>query len=63
MGTGKNLKVLRVRADLTQRQVAEFMGLSRQSVYAIERAQSVDPDREAQYRAAVVTLSGKADAA
>lgn len=63
MATGKSLKMARVRADLTQLQVAAQMGLSRQSVYAIERAAVVDPDREAQYRAALTALSGKADAA
>lgn len=63
MATGKSLKLARVRADLTQLQVAAAMGLSRQSVYAIERALLVDPDREAQYRAALSALASKGEAA
>lgn len=59
MATGKSLKMARVRADLTQRQVAKQMGLSRQTLYAIERAATVDPDREAEYRAALSALVSK----
>lgn len=63
MSTGKSLKMARVRADVTQLQVAAAMGLSRQSVYAIERAPVVNPEREAQYRAALSALTDKGEAA
>lgn len=59
MASGTDLKVERIRARLTMRQVAERMGISRQALWAIERAESVDQAREAQYRAAVASDSVK----
>lgn len=53
MASGTDLKVMRVRAHLTQRELASRMGISRQALWALERAETVDPDREAQYRAAL----------
>ena len=59
MATGTDLKVERVRAGLTMRQVAERMGISRQSLWAIERQETVDDTREAQYRAALLARTVK----
>ena len=63
MATGTDLKVERVRAGLTMRQVAERMGISRQSLWAIERQELVDATREQQYRAALTARTDKGEAA
>jgi transcriptional regulator with XRE-family HTH domain len=54
--TGKTLRLERVRADLTIIAVASEMGLSRQSLWSLERAAVVDPARAKQYRDAVERL-------
>lgn len=54
--SGKTLRLERVRADLTATALARQMGLSRQTLWATERAAAVDPDRVIQYRAAIKTL-------
>jgi transcriptional regulator with XRE-family HTH domain len=63
VATGTDLKIERVRAGLTMKQVAERMGISRQSLWAIERQETVDPTREAEYRAALLARTVKGDAA
>ena len=57
--SGKTLKLERVQADLTIVEMAARMGLSRQSLWVLERSASVDPARVEQYRAA---LTGPRDA-
>lgn len=59
MATGTDLKVERVRAGLTMKAVAERMGISRQALWVIERQESVDGEREAQYRAALTARTVK----
>lgn len=61
MATGTELKIERIRAGLTMRQVAERMGISRQSLWAIERQETVDPTRERQYRAALTARTATGD--
>lgn len=51
--TGKELRLARVAADLTITEVAARIGISRQSLWAIERMAVVDPNRAIQYRAAL----------
>lgn len=58
LASGTDLKVERVRAGLTMREIARRMGTSRQTLYHIERAETVSPKWEAAYRAA---LSANAD--
>lgn len=62
MASGTDLKVERIRAGLTQLEVAKRMGVSRQTLWGIERQETVDADREAQYRAALTAPTGKGDA-
>jgi transcriptional regulator with XRE-family HTH domain len=57
--TGKTLKLERVRAEVTIVDLAARMGLSRQSLWVLERSATVDPSRVSQYRAA---LDGLRDA-
>ena len=54
---GQTLRIERLRANLTATAVAAQMGLSRQSLWVIERAARVKPERVVAYRAAVKTLS------
>jgi len=51
--TGKQLRKLRRTKDVTVVAVAARMGLSRQALWALERAAEVNPDRADQYRQAV----------
>lgn len=53
--TGTDLKVERVKANLTIQEVAARMGVSRQTVWGIERSAVVSPERAGQYRAALTT--------
>ena len=53
--TGTDLKVERVRANVTLIALAARMGLSRQAVWGLERAAVVDSDRAKRYRDALAT--------
>lgn len=53
---GKTLKVERVRAEVTIVDLAAQMGLSRQSLWVLERSASVAPLRVAQYRTALAAV-------
>lgn len=55
--SGTDLKVERVRANVTIVDLAARMGLSRQALWGIERAAHVAPDRIAQYRQALLTFA------
>ena len=55
MASGTDLKVERVRAGLTMREVARRMGVSRQALWALERSETVPQDRERQYRDALAS--------
>lgn len=55
--TGKTLKLERVRAEVTIVDLAARMGLSRQSLWVLERSATVDPNRVEQYRAALAGLN------
>lgn len=59
MASGTDLKVERVRAGLTLKEVARRMGVSRQTLWGIERSESVDQVRESQYLAALASGGGK----
>lgn len=52
--SGNDLKVERVRANLTVQDLAARMGVVRQTVWSIEKSAHVKPDRAAEYRAALV---------
>lgn len=58
---GIDLKVERVRANVTVTALAAQMGLSRQSVHGLERAGKVPPERAEQYRSALTVLAVDAD--
>jgi len=51
-----DLRLARTRAGLTMTQVAARMGFSRQTLWADERAATVDPERAKKYLAAVAAL-------
>ena len=55
--TGPSLRRERRRAEVSATAVAAAMGLSRQTLWTIERSATVDPDRVTAYRQAVKTLS------
>lgn len=59
MATGTDLKVERVRAGLTMTEVARRMGVSRQTLWGIERAETVAAEREHQYREALSASDAK----
>jgi len=54
---GPTLRRERRLADVTATAVAAALGVSRQTLWAIERSVDVTPERVAAYRAAVKTLS------
>ena len=54
---GMDLKVERVRANVTVTALAAQIGLSRQAVWGIERSAIVNAERTAKYRAALVAIS------
>lgn len=54
--TGTDLKVERVRANVTIVSLAARMGLSRQAIWVIERSAFVGADRVAAYRVALAGL-------
>lgn len=54
--TGTDLKIERVRANVTIIALAAQMGLSRQSIWVLERSAEVDQSRAAEYRAALSAL-------
>jgi transcriptional regulator with XRE-family HTH domain len=51
--TGHDLRVERVRANLTIKAVAARMGLSRQAIWALERSAAVAAERIQAYRKAL----------
>lgn len=53
--SGTDLKVERVKANLTILEIASRMGVSRQTVWGIERSAHVSPERAAKYREALLT--------
>lgn len=55
--SGNDLKVERVKADVSIKDLAARMGLSRQSLWGIERAARVAPYRVTQYREALLTFA------
>jgi transcriptional regulator with XRE-family HTH domain len=54
--TGTDLKVERVRANVTITSLAARMGLSRQAIWGVERSAVVDKDRAKAYREALAAL-------
>lgn len=60
---GPTLRRERRLAEVSATAVAQALGVSRQTLWAIERAVEVTPERVAAYRAAVKTLSDAKDAA
>lgn len=54
---GMDLRVARTRAGLTMTALAAQMGLSRQTLWADERAATVDPERARKYLEAVEVLA------
>jgi transcriptional regulator with XRE-family HTH domain len=54
--TGTDLKVERVRANVTIVSLAARMGLSRQAIWGLERAAVVDEVRARAYRDALTTM-------
>lgn len=54
--SGTDLKVERVRANVTIIDLAARMGLSRQTLWGLERAARVAPERVTQYREALLTF-------
>ena len=54
--SGTTLKVERTRAGVTISALAARMGVSRQTLWGIERAAKVSNERTAQYREALLTL-------
>lgn len=56
MTTGKELKLERVAADVGVAELAESMGVSRTTLWTIERAASVRPDHAARVRDALARL-------
>ena len=53
---GPTLRRERRQAEVTATAVAAALGVSRQTLWAIERAVEVTPERVAAYRSAVETL-------
>ena len=58
---GPTLRIERLRANLTATALAAQMHLSRQSLWALERAARVSPERVAAYREAVKSLSDSSE--
>lgn len=57
MTTGTDLKIERVRANVTIIDLAARMRVSRQTLWGVERAARVSPDRAKQYRDALLTFA------
>lgn len=53
--SGLDLRVRRVRARVKVLDLAAAMGVSRQTLWTIERSAFVEPDRAAQYLEAIET--------
>lgn len=56
--TGKTLRSERRRHDITATDLAARMGISRQTLWVIERSGEPEPTRIAQYREALAALRG-----
>lgn len=54
---GPTLRIERLRAHVSATALAAEIGCSRQTLWSLERAAKVAPDRVASYRAGVKTLS------
>lgn len=62
MSTGKTLRLERFSNDVLIQDVAREMGVSRATVYAIERRPVVKAEQVAAYRAAVARVVARRDA-
>ncbi len=51
--TGQDLRTERRRSEITVTTIAALMGVSRQTVHALEKSIVLTPDRELQYRRAL----------
>lgn len=60
---GIDLKVERVRANVTVTDLAARMGTSRQTLWGIERSAAVAPERVRQYREALASIRDAIEAA
>lgn len=54
---GMDLKVERVRSNITVTALAAQMGISRQTVWGMERSASVNADRTRRYREALQAIA------
>lgn len=54
--SGTDLKLERVKANVTIVDLAARVGLSRQTLWGMERSARVSPERARQYRAALLTF-------
>lgn len=61
--SGKELRLERATADITVTALAARMGLSRQSLWVIERSAVVSPVRASQYRQALRDVTETSDVA
>jgi transcriptional regulator with XRE-family HTH domain len=61
--TGTDLKVERVRANVTIVSLAARMGLSRQAIWGLERSVAVDAGRVKAYREALEAASAVSETA
>lgn len=60
---GPTLRIERLRAHVSATALAAQMGVSRQTLWSLERSAKVSPDRVIAYRSAVKTLSDAKDTA
>lgn len=61
--TGDQLRAERAAAYLTVKQIADAMGVHRNTVAAYERPRPIDDDKAAKYREAIARLMQKEAAA
>ncbi len=54
--TGRQLRIERLQADVPIKALAARIGFSRQTVWTIERSPTVDPERAARYRRALLDV-------
>lgn len=59
MTTGKDLRIERVRADVKVQDLARAMGVSRTTLWTIEKSASPLPDQVVAVRAALARLSAE----
>lgn len=63
MTTGMDLKVRRIRARVTQEQIAKHVGLSRSWVAKVERSKEVAPAVVGRYYDALLTFADVSEVA